>query len=133
MEIQLETNTSDPSLALMDVQKFDDGSGYRSLLVVRSGWISTTFAFTFQEEGARNFLRELSQLNATLAGEAVLKPNWDDHYLKFIGSGFGDVAVEGYLIDHGDQGPAGQSIHFCFATDQTVLQPLIRDFEMLVG
>jgi len=36
MDVVLRTNTSDPALALRNVERFADGSGFGALLVVRS-------------------------------------------------------------------------------------------------
>lgn len=128
MDIIFQTQTDDPALSLRTVTPFDDGSGFSSSLVVRSGWISATHQFDFH--GAEPFLGQLKRLHDTLSGEAVLQTRWEAHYLKLTGNGRGEIEVEGRLFQYD---PPGQEVLFRFLTDQTCLPRLISDFEALSG
>lgn len=128
MDIIFQTKTDDPALALRDVARFDDGSGFTASLVVRSGWISAVHQFDFHHP--EPFLGQLKNLYDTLSGDAVLQARWETHYLKLSGNGRGEIEVEGRLFQYD---PPGQEVLFRFNTDQTVLPQLISDFETLAS
>lgn len=130
MDIILATNSADPALELKGIEVFSDGSGFGCTLELRSGWVSAAYRLIIETHRAEQFLAALRELNRTLEGEAVLKPEWEPQYLRLSGDRFGRVAVAGELIEHG---PYRQIVHFEFATDQTCLGPLIGAFEALMA
>ena len=78
MDIQLRTNQSDPLLRLRDVIRFEDGSGYRSLLEIRSRGFEVSTLFYFEFQPLATFLDQLVVMDVTLAGSAKLKPLHED-------------------------------------------------------
>jgi len=122
MDIILQTNTDNPFLALRAVERFQDGSGYSSQIVVRSDWIAVNYKFYFEEQALKTFIDGLEQLDRTLAGQARLKPMWEEQFLEFDGVGSGRVKVSGDLIEHSEW---QQRVQFAFGTDQTCLRPFI--------
>jgi hypothetical protein len=122
MDIILQTNTDNPFLALRAVERFQDGSGYSSQIVVRSDWIAVDYKFYFEEQALKTFIAGLEQLDLTLAGQARLKPMWEEQFLAFDGVGSGQVKVSGDLIEHSEW---QQCVQFAFGTDQTCLRPFI--------
>jgi hypothetical protein len=99
MDIILQTNTDNPFLALRAVERFQDGPGFSSQMVVRSDWIAVTYKFYFEESALRSFIVGLEQLDRTLAGQARLKPMWELQSLEFDGIGSGRIKVSGDLIE----------------------------------
>jgi hypothetical protein len=122
MDIILQTNSDNPFLAFRAVERFQDGSGYASQMVVRSDWIAVTYKFYFEEPALRSFMVGLEQLDRTLMGQARLKPMWEQQFLQFDGVGSGRVKVSGDLIEHSEP---QQRVQFAFGTDQTCLRPFI--------
>jgi hypothetical protein len=129
VDIVLQTNSENASLAFRAIERFDDGSGYSATLVVRSGWISAEYHFVFESHALARFIRELEQIDGTLAGVARLKPAYEDQFVEFRGDGNGHVSVTGELIEQVPQ----QRVEFEFATDQTCLRPLIVAFQQLAS
>ena len=122
MDVILQTNTDNPFLALRAVERFQDGSGYSGQIVVRSDWIAVNYKFYFEEQALKTFIVGLEQLDRTLAGQARLKPMWEEQFLEFDGVRSGRVMVTGDLIEHSDW---PQRVQFAFGTDQTCLRPFI--------
>ena len=69
-------------------------------------------------------------MDAGKPGEALIKGQWEEDYIKFVLNDLGHLFVSGELHEHSDM---AQSLKFEFRTDQTVLGPLIRDLSPLVG
>ena len=128
MDIVLATNTENPSFALRDVAVFADGGGIRCILDVQSGWVFAPYRFFVEALPCRTFLVALRELKENPHSDAVLKPEHEDQYVRFIGNGRGGITVVGELIEHG---PHNQRLQFEFETDQTCLPSLIKGFEAL--
>lgn len=124
MDIVLATNTENPFLALTDVERYVDGSGYGCNLLVRSIWLTAVYPFFFEPHPLNEFIAALGKIDRTLKGVAVLKPMWEESYVRLEGDGLGRVRVSGLLI--GNDGN-DQRVHFEFKTDQTCLPRLIAD------
>jgi len=129
MDIVLQTNSENPSLAFRAIERFEDGSGYSATLAVRSQWIAADYHFVFEVHALARFLKGLEQIDGTLAGVARLKPAYEDQFVEFRGDGKGQVAVTGELIEQAPQ----QRVEFAFVTDQTCLRPLIVAFQQLAS
>jgi hypothetical protein len=76
MDIQLRTNQSEETLRLANVERYADGSGYRTLLEVRSRGFEVTAPFYFEPHPLSQFLGDLVAMDHSLAGSARLKPLW---------------------------------------------------------
>ncbi|HYJ46194.1 MAG TPA: hypothetical protein VEV81_06235 [Pyrinomonadaceae bacterium] len=126
MNVILRTNTSNPQLELRDVKRFKEGSGYISLLVVRSGAFQAEKFFYFEEPVFEQFLEQIIEMNRTLSGKAILKPYYEPEYIAFEMLTAGHVQVTGELFEY--SAPA-QHLEFGFETDQTCLSPLITDLQ----
>ena len=123
MDIELRTNTEDSKLEFLKIEKYDDQSGYGSTINVASNGFSAKVFFTFEEWSMEEFIKQLEVCDRTLSGEATLKPQWDNWFIKFSVNGKGQVTVNGmlYTLD--------QELKYEFTTDQTCLAPLITDFK----
>ena len=65
-----------------------------------------------------------------LSGEAEIKEEYEDHYVRIQLSCHGHVIVTGELWYYSD---LNQHLKFGFETDQTCLQPLFNDLSQLVN
>jgi len=130
MDIILATNTQNPFLALTDVERYADGSGYGCNISVRSAWLTAAYPFFFESHPLTEFIAALGKMDRTLEGEAVLKPMWEEPYIRLKGDGLGRVRVSGLLIDNGGN---DQRAHFEFEADQTCLARLIADLIAVSG
>jgi hypothetical protein len=124
MNVLLRTNTSNPHLELRAVKRFKDGSGYSTLLIVRSGAFEAEKSFYFEEPVFDQFLEQLIEMNRTLSGKAILKPYYEPEYIAFEMLTGGHVLITGELFEYSAQ---SQHLKFGFETDQTCLSPLIAD------
>ena len=123
MDIKLRTNTEDPKLEFLKIEKYDDQSGYGSTINVASNGFSAKVFFTFEEWSMDEFIKQLEACDRTLSGEATLKPQWDNWFITFSLNGRGQVTVNGMLYT------PEQELKYEFTTDQTCLAPLITDFK----
>ena len=73
MDVILQTHTTDPMLALRDITRFADGSGYVGKLQVRSGGFMLDRPFYFDEASFIDFLSAIDAMDRTLAGSAELR------------------------------------------------------------
>ena len=124
MDIQLRTNRSDPLLRLRDVTRFEDGSGYRAVLEVRSRGFEVSTPFYFEPRPLAEFLNQLVVMDDTLVGSARLKPLYEDHFIELTLISRGRIVVRGEVFEYSEH---AQHLGFEFETDQTVLKPLIDD------
>jgi hypothetical protein len=124
MDIQLRTNQPDPSFHLLDVTRFDDGSGYRAVLEVRSRGFEVSTPFYFEPQPLAQFLDELVAMDRALSGSAKLKPLFEDHFLELTLTRRGRIVVRGEVFEYSEH---PQHLGFEFETDQTVLKPLIDE------
>lgn len=124
MDIVLATNTEDPFLALKDLERHADGSGYGCKLSVRSTWLTADLPFFFEAQALTVFIAALREMDRTLTGEALLKPMWEEPYLRLEADHRGRIHVSGLMIYYDGN---NQQVRFGFVTDQTCLPRLISD------
>ncbi|ATC23366.1 WapI family immunity protein [Caulobacter vibrioides] len=124
MDVILATHTDNPFLAMTNIERYADASGYGCNLTVRSAWLSAVYPFHFEPYPLAEFIAALRELDRTLKGQATLKPMWEDHYLRFEGDGIGRVRVSGLLFDCGGN---DQQVRFSFEVDQTCLARFVAD------
>ena len=111
-----------------NVEKFDDGSGYRCDLIVQSGAFAFRGLFYFDDFFLKHTVAAIEVMRAGTPGEAVLKGHWEEDYVRFRMNTLGHVTVSGLLLANGG---STQSLKFEFLTDQTVFGPLVRDLAAL--
>lgn len=128
-KIELQTNDDTIVLRMTNIKKCDDGSGYRCDLFIRSGDFSCQRPFHFDDSSFPDAIEALRFKNTGAAGEAIMKGQWESDFVHFKSNELGHVFVTGELFEYSD---LTQSMRFGFRTDQTVLGPLIRDFEVLL-
>ena len=126
MNVVLRTHTSDPSLKLLRFGWF--GAGYEhpfsSLVAVRSGPFTGEQHFYFEGFMVEEFLSQLVDMDVRLQGEATFYSLGQDVCFSLRMQALGQVLVLGEIVDTGGR---EQRLEFSFATDQTVLKPLISD------
>ena|SRR6266576_3166961 len=130
MNIHLQTNQRDPSLSLRDVTRFEDGSGYRAILEVRSRGFEVRTPFYFEPQPLAQFLEQLVAMDRTLSGSAKLKPLFEDHLVELTLTPRGRIVVRGEVFEYSEH---SQHLGFEFETDQTILKPLIEQLRECVG
>jgi hypothetical protein len=80
----------------------------------------------FYFENIEKFVYDLKGIDRTLSGTAILKQQYEQDFIKFIGAKNGHIIVEGEIFEYSG---VSQNIHFSFQTDQTVLKPFIANLE----
>lgn len=126
MDIVLATSTENPSLALKNIERYEDDSGFGCLLSVRSNWLAVDYPLSFEVHPMSQFIAALGDLDRTLKGEAILKPMWEEQYIRLAGDGSGYIIVSGELVDHSEN---EQHVRFRFSTDQGCLSRFIADLK----
>jgi hypothetical protein len=123
MDLQLVTNQTEETLSLSSVERYSDGSGFGTLLQVRSRGFEASAPFYFEPYALRQFLNDLIAMDQSLAGSAKLKPLYEDPFIELTLTRRGSVVVRGEVFEHSEH---SQHLKFEFETDQTVLKPLIE-------
>jgi len=124
VDIVLATHTDDPFLALSNLERLGDDSGFVcDLTVVSSGFSAHDHRFYFGAPELRTCIENLRLMNETLSGSARLFQQYEADNIEFFVDSFGHLWVAGDLLQFGDR---EQRLHWEFRSDQTVLVPLIR-------
>jgi hypothetical protein len=121
MDIALSTSSPTATLEFRQLQRFGDGSGFATFLVIRSGAFAAALPFHFEPDRLSEFISALESMDRTLKGEATLKPTWEPQFLSLELDGSGHVRVFGEPVESSEH---EQRLHFSFLTDQTCLRPL---------
>lgn len=127
-QIDLRTNDDSKLLRMKDIEKLAP-DGYRCVLCVRSRGFSCERPFYFDDSSFPDAVAALRSMNASLSGEATISARWEEDFIRIEANEFGHVTVSGKFVEHAE---IPQLLEFGFQTDQTVLGPLIRDFEKLL-
>lgn len=123
MNIVMQTHSADPALALEEVQRFADDSGYCCQLAVRSHGFAARALFCFECEAFDTFRDAVEELDRTLTGSARLQPRYEEGFVELEVGSTGAVFVSGQVVLASE---LSQSLRFEFRTDQTCLGPLAR-------
>jgi hypothetical protein len=127
MIIKLQTN--DPLKQLIFSLTSFDAWGFTTELKVVSDWISCNQLFCFSYTNLENFLSSLKSLQNTFEGLAKLGGDYNDPTaISLEINNQGQILVQGTIEACT---PELQRVAFSFFTDQTILGPLIEDFEKL--
>jgi hypothetical protein len=130
MDVVLQTNTTDPMLGLLDITRFDDGSGYVAKLRVSSRGFMVDRPFYIDESGLVDFVKAIGAMDRTLTEAAELRAPYEDDFIRLELRLRGSVAVTGEVRECSDW---EQRLRFGFDTDQTVLGPFARDLQAVLG
>jgi hypothetical protein len=128
MDVVLRTNSSDPALAFRQVRSV--GTAYECVLQIRSDGFMSERSFWFEQPDLQAFVQGLRRMDCELTGEVELRTRYEDNFVRLQVSQRGTVTVSGVLTAYG---ALNQELRFAFRTDQTVLGPLINDFDALLG
>lgn len=120
MDVVLQTNLDDHSLALRDVRRFAGNASYVSRCVIQSGNLRGEATFYFESFPLGQFVAAVETMDQTLSGEAVLKPMWEPDFIKLVVDKSGGIRVSGEFQENSGE----QLLRFSFVTDQTCLRPL---------
>lgn len=123
MDIVLQTNTNDPALALEDVERFADDSGFGCQLAVCSHGFSARAVFTFERDVFDAFRTAVDAMDRSLKGSARLQSLYEPGFIELTTGSAGAVFVSGEVVSSAE---FSQRLHFEFRTDQTCLRPLAR-------
>ena len=119
--------THDPLrfIRIESIEKFEDGSGFRSILNVQSGSFSCQ-GHPFYFNHLKQFAKDLAKLGNKLKGKAELGPDYEPEFIRFEATKGGHIVVQGEVPEYGDH---QQLLKFCFETDQSYLPPFLESIE----
>ncbi len=126
MDIKLQTHDDKKYLELRDISH--SKLNYECTLIVNSNGFAVERKFWFGEFYLENFVKNIKSMNLTLEGEAILREEFEDDFIKLSCDKHGHVYVNGLVVEHSE---LPQSLEFNFKTDQTCLKALISDIENL--
>ena len=117
----------DPShyIRIQSIEKFDDGSGFRSVINMQSGSFSC-LDHPFYFDQMKQFLKDLLNLDRRLKGQAETGPKYEPEFIRFEATKLGHITVNGLLQEHGEH---QQILRFSFETDQSYLPPFLKSIE----
>ena len=119
MDIVLQTHTNEQYLALLNVERFGDGSGFCSQLVVRSYGFAGRQRLCVEVEPFRDFAEAVERMDRDLEGTARLQSRYEPEHMELELTPAGSLWVRGELRGFVDE---PQSLKFAFRTDQTCLR-----------
>jgi hypothetical protein len=128
VSIILQTGLESDHLEFRDSSLMADGQNFSTFLVVRSGGFRLERAFWFEPFCLERFISDLSSMDESLAGRAVLRPDSEPDHVTLEMLPGGSVRVTGEISDRDDPVNA---LTFGFLTDQSCLKPFIADLRKL--
>ena len=126
MDIVLQTNTTDPALALENVERYADESGFGCELIVRSHGFAARAHFSFERDVFDIFRAAVEAMDRSLEGSARLHPRYEGGFVELTMGQAGAVFVSGEVVRAAE---FSQLLRFEFRTDQTCLRPFARDLD----
>ena len=120
---RLAASFMDDFLAFRCIERFEDGSGFRVDVELRSGAFGADYPFFVELHPMMSFLLELAAIDNKLTGEALLKPTWESQFIQISAGRHGDIAVRGELMEHRER---GQQLIFEFRSDQTCVREFLK-------
>jgi hypothetical protein len=124
MNVVLRTHDDAKYLALLDMERFSDDSGYCADLVVRSDSFAGHMRFCFEPGPLAAFADAVEQMDRDLSGAATLQPLYEETFITLKVDHVGRINVSGELVRYAEH---THRLAFSFTTDQTCLGPLARD------
>jgi hypothetical protein len=127
MNIRLRTHTVNSLLEFRDAARSSDGYAYGANLFVQARSFAGNLYVAFETECLEKFIKELEEMDRTLAGSATLKPHYENYSITLKLDRVGHIGVSGELPDYSEG--LFQQLLFEFETDQTCLPPFISDLK----
>lgn len=87
----------------MGYELFGKGSFSCNLKILSRGF---GFEKTEYFDNVHDFIEQIESMNTTLTGQAIIKEDYHDHYIKFEMTKTGHIIVNGRLIEYSQ--PNGQ-------------------------
>jgi hypothetical protein len=110
---------------LSSIERFEDGSGYVSIIRVGSGEFACS-GRKFSFAGLPRFLKDLKKGYQELRGRAELRTEYEEQFVRFEFTSRGHVVVTGLLRDYGG---LDRKLQFGFEADQSFVPPFIASIE----
>ena len=120
---RLATSFTDDFLTLCCIEQFEDRSGFRVDVELRSGTFEAVYQFYVELKSMKSFLLELAAIDDKQIGEALLKSTWESQFIQLSAGRYGDVTVRGELIEHGER---RQQLIFELRSDQTCVRQFLK-------
>ncbi len=124
--VELKTENQESVLKLKNFELFGSGSLSCEVEIWSRGFGLDKVIFF---DNVDSFLVDLEKISCDLQGEATLKEDHHDHYIKFSINNLGHVSVDGYFIEYSE---FEQTLSISFKTDQTCLLPFTKDLLKIV-
>jgi hypothetical protein len=123
------TFTETEFVELSAIERFEDGSGYVSMIRVGSGEFACS-GRKFFFAGLPGFLKNLKKGYQELRGHAELRTQYEEEFVRFEFTSRGHVVVTGLLRDYGN---LDRKLQFGFEADQSFVPPLIASIERVTA
>ncbi len=115
-------------IELSGIERFSDGSGYRTQLAVSSGRFSCS-GHPFYFDDLKRFAKEIAEAYERVEGKARLAYRYETDFLEIEVRRGGHVSVAGFIVQYG---PPHQELRFGFECDQTFLPELLHSLNLAV-
>ena len=112
-------------LRLYDFERFNDGSGYRCTVDIRSGAFAC-FGRAFYFDDMSKVVASLREAYLSLTGSVEMRQRYEHEALTFRPTGQGHFVVKGTLTDYRDH-----ELRFAIDVDQTYIQSFLAEFERI--
>ena len=114
-------------IEISGVERFSDGSGYKSCLAVGSGSFACS-GNPFYFDNLPRFTKDITKAYDRVEGKARLGHAYESDFVEIQVLSAGHVSVVGTVVQHG---PPHQELRFAFDCDQTFLPELLRSLSQV--
>ena len=108
-------------MEISGIEKFDEGSGYRSRLSVSTGRFACS-DHPFYFDNLKGFAKNLTHAYDKVEGKVRLGHIYEKDFVEISVLSNGHVTVAGFIVQHG---PPHQEMRFAFECDQTYLPEML--------
>jgi hypothetical protein len=112
---------------ISEIERFADGSGYRSRLSVGSDRFACS-EHPFYFDDLPRFTKDIAKAYEHVKGTARLGHAYESDSIEIQVLSGGHVSVVGIVVQHG---PPRQELRFAFGCDQTFLPELLRSLSQV--
>ena len=113
MNIKLQTQDGKKYLELQDISY--SKPSYECTLMVDSNGFALERKFWFGDFYLGNFIKNIKSMDSFLEGEAILREEFENDFIKISCDKHGHVYVSGFIVEHSE---LPQRLEFNFKTDQ---------------
>ena len=124
--VALKTNRDSQKLELSRFEIFRNGS-FKCFVSLDSRGFCLNKEMYFDNGIA--FVEALEKMDQSLSGEAELKEDYQDHFLKFSMTPLGHLLVSGTFVEYSEH---SQSLSFEFEADQTCLASFTSSLKNII-